>query len=170
MCLTCRVRTTRILYAYNSSSDRSDEIPRYNSNYVPFPLDMTPPFGHFYSVTLNSNLNFTENHFSRSESKPVPLTFDSVFLPTCLNAQNGCKKSKAYKTDKPWLAGWLEDLDPWLRVNPQYFTFALKASFLGQLFIFWTISDSLQATGITLWYKNHRGRGGGLLTGYHWDT
>ena len=76
-------------------------------------------------------------------SKPVPATFDSVFLPTCLNAQNGCKKSKAYKIDKPWLAGCLEDLDPWLRDNPQYFTFALKASFLGQLFIFLTISDSL---------------------------
>ena len=80
--------------------------------------------------------------FPNATSKPVPATFDSVFLPACLNAQNGCKKSKAYKIDKPCLAGCLEDVDPWLRDNPQYFTFALKASFLGQLFTFWTISDS----------------------------
>ena len=61
MCFTCRVRITRI-YTYNSNSDRSEEIPLYNSNYVPFPFDMTPPVSHFYSVTSNSNLSFAENH------------------------------------------------------------------------------------------------------------
>ena len=142
MCFTSRVRITRILYTYNSNSDRSDEILLYNSNYVPFPFDMTPPFRHFYSVTSNSKLNFTENHFSQRDIETCSRPNHSRYFPTCLYAQNGCKKSKAYKIDKPWLAGCLEDLDPWLRDNPQYFTFAPKASFVGQLFIFQTISDN----------------------------
>ena len=59
-----------------------------NSNYVPFPFDMTPPFSHFYSVTSNSNLNFTENHFSRRD------------IETCTRNFRLCFSSNMFKCSK----------------------------------------------------------------------
>ena len=98
ICFTCRVRITRILYTYNSNSDRSDKIPLYNSNYVPFSFDMTPPFSHFYSVTSNSNLNFTENLFSQRDIETRTRDFRLCFLPTCLNAPRmGVKNRRLIK-------------------------------------------------------------------------
>ena len=105
--------------------------------------------------------------FPNATSKPVPATFDSVFLPTCLNAQNGCKKSKAYKVDKPCLAGCLEDLDPWLRDNLNISHLPLKLSFLANYLFF---GPSLIVYKPKALASDIKATGRGLLTGYRWDT
>ena len=168
MCFTCRVRISRVLYTYNSNSDRSDEIRFYNSNYVPFPFDMTPPFSHFYSVTSNSNLNFTENHFSQRDIETCTPDFRRCFSSNMLKMlKMGVKNRRLIKQIKlGLLVVWRILTLGWeIILNTSYLPLKLPFSanylFFGPSLIVYkpqALSSDVKATGR------------GLLTGYRWDT